>query len=408
MSNFKRIIKDNHGFTLAQVMIAAALMGGLALGFMQIMKNINDGQSFANSMSDEMMMNNEINLILSEERYCRVSLAGDGEVGVPIAPVTFSKTDIDEDGEGLDIELFLSNQDGNARTIKKLSGTDPTRAKYGHLKIKSLKLLMNNSVGTTYSESASHLDMGVVRVAYEKKISSTKYREMTQDFPVKVRMKTNSMGESTILACSGTSLSSEGFKYPTSCKMTFSHRDNGGAFRNVELDMSSGGYVGLRLRGDVNGDDDFKITGNCSAGEEIDDYIKSCELGFGWRDSTDTGSSIVASPFKIRTSTFNGSVTINTDGDVNGDDSFYYRLRCPNGSNSDLNTYMKEKCMICMGHTDEWYASPQKQSCKKLQDLSDNSWGRIMTSGDVGADDAMFLGFFCEGEHYNVIKNWAY
>lgn len=220
-----------------------------------------------------------------------------------------------------------------------------------------------------------------------------------------------SNGVTRILSCSRVREKNlDSFKYPSNCKMTFSHSDNGGAYRSAELDMSSGGFVGVRLRGDVNSDDRFRISGNCGSGNELDDYLKSCNIGFGWKDSTDSSSAAHAYPSisKSYDYPFNSTITLQTGGDVNADDSFYYRLRCPSGSNSELDEYMKSKCVICMGHTDKYYASPEKSSCKKIQNMSDNSWGRIMTSGDVGADDAMFLGFFCEGEFAHIIKQWSY
>lgn len=116
------MIKNEEGFTIAQVLIAAGLMGALTLVFMNLMKNMNQAQSFAQSSADEIELRSTIRMILDEEKYCRVSLAGDGPVGSPSSPVVFEKEDIDEDSEGLDISLYLANQDGDARTTKKLNG----------------------------------------------------------------------------------------------------------------------------------------------------------------------------------------------------------------------------------------------------------------------------------------------
>lgn len=402
---------NNRGFTLAQVLVAAGMLGALSLGFMQMMKNISDGQSRESASNDENELSNLIHIILNNEKFCRISLAGDGADGNPSSPVVFKKTNIDELGsEGLNVELFFSNQAGTLRTLKKISGTDTSFNKYEKIKIKSLKLVMNNDEGSNYTASSGHTDIGVLRLEYDKKNSISSYQAGKMDFNIQLRMKTDASGNTTILSCSGKDLSENTvYKYPESCSMKLSHRDNGGAFREATLDMSSGGYVGVRLRGDVNNDDDFRISASCSGSDELSSYFKSCRLGFGWKDSTDNGNISNANPTKISNVNFDGSwALINTDGDVNEDDSFYYRVQCPSGTNSALNEYVKSKCMICMGHTDNWYSSPEKQSCKKIQDLTDSSWGRIMTAGDVGADDALFLGFFCEGEHYNVIKEWSY
>lgn len=405
---------NNKGFSLVSVMVAAGLLGGLAIGVMQLFENINKGQNFAQSIADELDLRSEVNLILGNEKHCRISLAGEGDKGSPTTPVTFSKSNIDDATEGLDIELFLANQDGNARTLKKLSSSDVSKNKFGKLEINSVKLIMSNPTtpaGEDYLESTGHNDVGEIVVTFTKKLTSSTDRQLKISFPVNVGMMTNSSRETTILSCSKEVESDQGnYTYPQSCSLTLSHRDNGGAWRSSTTNLNSGGFAAVRLRGDVNGDDDFRITGSCGSGDELSSYFSGCELGLGWRDSTDTGNPVVANPLATKTSTssFNGSVQINTDGDVNADDSFYYRVRCPSGADINLNDYVKRKCIICMGHTDRWYSSPEKASCKKVQDISDNSWGRIMTSGDVGADDALFLGFFCEGEFAPIIKSWSY
>ncbi len=389
---------------------------------MQMTKNMRDVQNFAQTNSDEVEFETSVRLLLNDEKHCRVSLAGNGPSGVPSDPVVFKKSEIDDEtAEGLDIALYFANQAGDQRTLKKFNGQDnpgtDDKSKFGKLTIKSLKLIMNNptGAGADYNNSSAHNDIGIIRAVLSKKMSSTQTREIISDFAVNVGMATGqspeSSGETRILTCSRVDkMAAADFTYPEGCSMTFSHSDAGGAYRNVALNMDSGGFVGLRLRGDVNGDDRFRISSSCSSGSELTDYMRSCSIGFGWKDNTDSSSSINAFPSSSKSynTNFGGTITLQTGGDVNSDDSFYYRIRCPNGSNSDLNEYVKNKCQICMGHTDHYYYSPEKTSCKKVQNSSDNSWGRIMTSGDVGADDALFLGFFCEGEFSPVIKAWAY
>lgn len=189
------------GFSLTSVLVAAALLGAVALGVMQVMKNIGQGQSFAKTVADEMELRTEIRMLLDEERFCRVSLAGNGPLGTPTTPVTFQKTSIDQDGEGLDVELWLSNQTGLNRTQKKFSASDTTVNKYGKLKIISMKLLMNNQTGINYSASPYHMDMGEILVKAEKSVSETQTPIIPMKFPVMVSMSTASDGTSTLLSC---------------------------------------------------------------------------------------------------------------------------------------------------------------------------------------------------------------
>lgn len=189
------------GFSLISVLVATALAGALSLVVVQIIKNMNQGQNLAKSSMDELELRTEIRMILANERHCRVSLAGNGPYGSPSTPVTFTKNNIDEDDEGLNIELWLGNQSGDTRTRKRFSGTDVPNQKYGKIKIKSMKLIMNNGTGSNYSQSAGHSDIGELHVVTEKKISANKTRQILQKFAVIVRMSTNAGGVSTILSC---------------------------------------------------------------------------------------------------------------------------------------------------------------------------------------------------------------
>lgn len=194
---------NNHkGFSLVSVLVTISLLGAVSLGVMHLIKNIQQGQNFAKNVADEMELRTEIRMLLDNEKFCRVSLAGDGPQGTPSNPVQFNKVDIDEDSEGMDVELWLSNQKGDARTTKKFSTSDSAKNKYGQLKILSMKLLMNNESGINYSESSGHEDVGELRIQILKQVSETQTRTIPLTFPVVVGMSTDTNGKSTILSCS--------------------------------------------------------------------------------------------------------------------------------------------------------------------------------------------------------------
>lgn len=169
---------NQKGFSLIQVMIAIGLSGGVALAIMRMVSTMEQAQTSSQSKMDELDLRTEIRMILNNDKHCRVSLAGDGPVGAPTSPVRFYKTNIDENNEGLDVELFVSNVAGDARSVKKLSATDTTANSIGRIKINSIKLLMNNGTGSNYPASTNHNDIGELRIVAEKSIAAGKKRDI--------------------------------------------------------------------------------------------------------------------------------------------------------------------------------------------------------------------------------------
>lgn len=196
-----KLIKEG-GFTLINVLVAAGLIGGLAVVLMNVLSNLSDGQKTLRNTADEIELRTQVRMILDDERYCRVSLAGDGEAGNPVSPVTFFKEDVDEEGEGLEIELWLSNQAGDIRTTKKLSASDPNRNQVGSLEIRDMKLRFPNDTPDNYEESIGHNDIGEIIIMAQKKINMNTTRELTFRYSVNVGMSTDDSNETTLLTCS--------------------------------------------------------------------------------------------------------------------------------------------------------------------------------------------------------------
>ena len=192
------------GLSLIEILIAISLLGGVSLGVMQLMKMTQSTQSHLSSKSDEIELRSAVNLILSDEKHCRVSIAGDGPVGNPSTPVTFKKSENDEDNgtEGLEVELFYANQTGDSRSKKRVSAdVNSVTSRFGKIEISSIYLLMNNGVGTNYAQSPSHTDIGQLIVEGQKNIDASSSKDFKFSFDVNVAMKTNSAGVSTILSC---------------------------------------------------------------------------------------------------------------------------------------------------------------------------------------------------------------
>lgn len=204
-------VKNHYGMSLISIMIASAMMAGLAVVGLKLTDNINLGKKLAGSSADEFELSISARMLLNNPNFCKVSLEG----------MTFEKSDIDfsnnlidetinfsSTDEGLDIELWYSNPAGDTRTHKKYNGADNPgsndKSKYGNLDINTLKLVMNNGAGPctgNYCEGTVS-DVGQIILVYEKKLKAGVSRTSKKAFDVVVNITTDSSGISTINDCS--------------------------------------------------------------------------------------------------------------------------------------------------------------------------------------------------------------
>lgn len=239
-------MSNSRGFTLVEILIAVAMLGVLSLGIMHLSKNMSNVQQTADSKGDEIEMRTSIRMLLDNDKFCRVSLAGNGALGTPSSPVLFNKNSIDQANEGLPIELFTSNQNGTARVTKKFSATDVNVQNYGKIKITRLVLQMNNGVGFNYAQSFAHSDIGEIVVDFEKKVQSTT-RTDTMRFPVNIGMRTDSGGNTTLLSCSQMS---QEISEELVCQMAGKFYDES---KSPKCQNSQGNYAQLIGRGGSGG-----------------------------------------------------------------------------------------------------------------------------------------------------------
>lgn len=194
------MVKNQKGFSLISVLISAGLIGVIAMGVSSIMKNGLSFQKHIETWENENSLKNEITLILKNPAFCKASLQ-------PYGP--FSKKNIDEESEGLDVSLWMSSSGNQTRSKKMFSGENFSEGEdassYKGIKIKSIKLLMNNPTspaGRNYQESQYHNDRGEIKVVTEKTVMGTTNREKIHTFPVQLEMQTDKNGLTTILSCS--------------------------------------------------------------------------------------------------------------------------------------------------------------------------------------------------------------
>ena len=195
----KNTLRSQAGFSLLAMMVGVGILSALSLGFMELIRSSLMGQQKILEIRDLNNLINEMGILLDSENHCRNSLAGPGAYGTPTQPVTFKKQDIDGDGEGLDVELYASSQDGKTRIQKMFSAIESPLNQYGSFTIKSIKLLMNTgSPGSGYSENEGHEDIGVLRV----RVQNLDKQEQSFEIKLSVWMKTSADGTSTLLSCS--------------------------------------------------------------------------------------------------------------------------------------------------------------------------------------------------------------
>lgn len=422
------MFKNDNGFSLPELMMAAALLGALSLGVMKLSQNGVEGVKRIESGSQIEEIRKEILGHLSNREACLKTFALFQNFSDVVAGTTKVIPSIRDRNNNVRFsagQIFPGGAKLTSIEVKGYSAVNSTAGLYLNFEYNlnsQKKMEKNKRLDLQLELDSSKMLLSCVAMAGVQNIDPKQLCDIVVGFDSTGASYFNS-GECQFPRAScekiggvwdtdnnKCELSDDKYGYPESCSMTLSHSDNGGPFRSATLNMNSGGLIGVRLRGAVNGDDRFSISSSCGSGNDMDEYIKNCSIGFGWKDSTDNNSSAHAYP--LSTKTYNGvigsTLTLQTSGEVNEDDSFYVRMRCPNGTNADLDKYVKSKCQICFGQSDMYKSSPENMSCGKVQNMSDGSWVRYMSHGVVSADDAFYLGFFCEGEYSPLVKQWSY
>ncbi|MBF0299310.1 MAG: hypothetical protein HQK51_11355, partial [Oligoflexia bacterium] len=149
----------------------------------------------AENSLDKIALFNEVMMILSEQKYCKVSLAS------PNTP-PFKKSANDDPTniqEGLRVELWLSNQEGTSRTQAKFAKD----TKYSGIEIVDMRLYFPNPttpiIGSDYNESTSHVDIADLKVIYLK--LNNRSITFSHTFKIKVFLSTDNDKDTIITSC---------------------------------------------------------------------------------------------------------------------------------------------------------------------------------------------------------------
>lgn len=191
------------GLSLVEVMIAMGLLGAVAVGVMQVSKNLGFIMGNASGFRDESQVLSEIDMILRDEANCRVSLSlnASGE------PFQFNKSILSQKEDAEDIELYFADSSEESRDKKRFSAVDQDFNKQGKATLTALKIYFPNGEAANYPANDYHSDVARILVGYERSISATQKKKFTKEIPIRVKLKTDLDGNTTLLSCSGDSMS---------------------------------------------------------------------------------------------------------------------------------------------------------------------------------------------------------
>lgn len=215
----KKIIKNfiyERGFSLVQVLIAAAMLAGLSMVSVNLIQNANNGQNNVQSNVDLLELRSLVIDLLEDPDACRVSLAGDSISGYPYT--NFKKTAVDFEGvlvdksidfkindEGVeDIELFRVSSDKQNRAQKLFSKKNPAlgidKGTFGKIDIDQIKLVFNSLPIRDFPDDSKFINENAQLVFIMNKHVGKNKRKIIEVFDLYVSGETNG-GRSIVTSC---------------------------------------------------------------------------------------------------------------------------------------------------------------------------------------------------------------
>ena len=174
------------GFSLVELMLVAAGLGGVALIVMQLGKNSLKIQNESLADGDYTQLSREVNFLISREKDCTASLSGKKFRGSTITstPVTA-------------LELWSSDQSGSKSQKKFYEGQ-----KYGKTSIETIGFKMPDyTAGVDFPEGSNQSFVGVLELKGMKKVLGNEKNFNPISQTLNVTFDTDSAGESTIKNC---------------------------------------------------------------------------------------------------------------------------------------------------------------------------------------------------------------
>lgn len=181
-------IKKNkrNGFSLVELMMIMAALGGVALLVSKLAKNSMNVQSDAMSSTEYFDLIRESQFIISDLNSCKVSLAN----------TTFKGSTIEKAING--IELWTADTSGEKRAEKKFSQNQ----KIGKLEVKNITLSIPGHLSKEDFPEGTHSTNALLKISVSKTNSNneaTPLKDIQQS--VYITFSTDSSGTSTIVNC---------------------------------------------------------------------------------------------------------------------------------------------------------------------------------------------------------------
>lgn len=178
---------NKKGFSLLEIMIAIAMLGGISLGVMQMLKSMQKGQVDTQNFTDYTSIAQESSFLLNDLNSCKASLAGTTFHGSTIKSSAITG-----------IQLWSADQAG-ARSQKKFySG-----ANFGKVTIDTISFNMPDYTATSdWSVGTNQTFTGLITISSKKKSMGHESTDKLITKSINVTFNTDASGQSTITSCS--------------------------------------------------------------------------------------------------------------------------------------------------------------------------------------------------------------
>lgn len=175
------------GFSLVELLIVAAVLGGIALFVMQLNKNATRAQVDASATTDLLDFRKEIDFLIENINDCSASLMD----------MVFRGSTIKN--SPLQVELWSADQTGK-RVRKRFSSSGPPFNKIGKVNVESIEFSMPDSNGLDFKEGLQTFK-GVITIksSLVKMAKSKKNTDIQKS--IMLTFDTNAAGESTAKVC---------------------------------------------------------------------------------------------------------------------------------------------------------------------------------------------------------------
>lgn len=185
-----RFLKDNNGFSLTSVLVAAGLLGMLALGVATISRQMSQVSSTAQGQQDFIELKNEMNQYLGDEIDCKASLEG----------VKFRASEINT--IPVSIEVWSADSTGKRNRLVVSSEEKTQKNKYGKIKISSLYLTLPDHIKKEdFVEGENQTAKGRVTLRGERLNMGIGKPLPKVEKIIQITFDTNKAGISTITEC---------------------------------------------------------------------------------------------------------------------------------------------------------------------------------------------------------------